>query len=174
MIELDAVSALANGLQGPLKFAGTHYFVLRISACGAAWRASKKEFVWRDPGIWLTPTMCARWAGAPVVVSHPKEGVLDTESFVNTVIGTIVRAFVRDGELLAVARILDSDAAAMLEAGQADTSPAVVLPEDVTEPVILKNGQRWLVERPPTLCDHLAVVPKGVWSQKSGTPGVQN
>jgi hypothetical protein len=174
MIELDIVNALAHGLQSPQNFCGTTYFVLRISACGAAWRASKQEFVWRDPSIWLSPTMCARWAGAPVVVSHPKEGVLDTESFINTVIGTIVRAFGRDGELLGVARIVDADAAAMLEAGQADTSPAVVLPEDVTEPVILKNGQRWLVERPPVLVDHLAVVPRGVWSQKSGAPGVQN
>jgi hypothetical protein len=174
MIELDIVNALANGLQSPQKFCGTTYFVLRISACGAAWRASKNEFVWRDESVWLTPTMCARWAGAPVVVQHPKEGVLDAESFVRTVIGSIVKAFPRDGELLGVARIVDSDAAAMLAAGEADTSPAVVLPGDVTEPMILKNGQRWLVERPPVLCDHLAVVPRGVWSAKSGTPGVQN
>ena len=174
MTELDIVNALANGLQGPQKFCGTTYFVLRISSTGAAWREAKKEFVWRDPSVWLSPIMCARWAGAPVLISHPRDGVVDTEFFVRTVIGSIVKAFVRDGELLGVARIVDDGAAEMLAAGEADTSPAVVLPEDVTEPVILKNGQRWLVERPPTLCDHLAIVPRGVWSAKSGTPGVQN
>jgi hypothetical protein len=118
--------------------------------------------------------MCARWQGAPVVVSHPKNGTLDTESFVKTVIGSICKAFVRDGELLGIARIVDSDAAAMLAEGRADTSPAVVLPSDATEPVVLKDGSRFLVERPPVFVDHLAVVPKGVWSAKSGEPGVQN
>jgi hypothetical protein len=77
--ELDVIDALCNGLQGPQRFAGTHYFVLRISATGAAWRASKNEFVWRDPSIWLSPKMCSRWQGSPVVLQHPKEGLLDTE-----------------------------------------------------------------------------------------------
>jgi hypothetical protein len=92
---------------------------------------------------------------------------------VNTVIGSIVRAFVRDGELLGVARIVDAGAAAMMEAEPVDTSPAVVLPQDI-KPIMLENGERWLVEPPPVLVDHVAVVPRGVWSQKSGTPGVQN
>jgi hypothetical protein len=173
MREIDIVDALANGLQGPQSFCGTTYFVLRITACGAAFRASKNEFVWRDESVWLTPTMCARWAGAPVLISHPRDGVVDTESFVNTVIGSIVRAFVRDGELLGVARIVDANAAAMLETQGADTSPAVVLPETI-KPVVLENGERWLVEPPPVLCDHLAIVPRGVWSQKTGVAGVEN
>ena len=173
-IELDVIEALANGLQSPQRFCGTTFFVLRISSVGAAWRAAKREFVWRLESIWLTPTMCARWQGAPVVVTHPKNNVLDTESFVRTVIGSVVKAFVRDGELWCVARIVDAAAAAMLAEGAADTSPAVVLPEDATKPFTLANGDKWLVERAPILCDHLAVVPRGVWSQKSGIAGVEN
>ncbi len=174
-IELDVIDALANGLQSPQRFCGTTFFVLRISACGAAYRAAKNEFVWRDETIWTSPTMCARWQGAPVVVTHPKNNVLDTESFARTVIGSICRAFVRDNnELWCVARIVDAAAAAMLAEGQADTSPAVILPEDATDPFTLRNGDKWLVERAPLLCDHLAVVPRGVWSQKSGIPGVEN
>jgi hypothetical protein len=174
MTELDVIDSLVAGQQSPRQFCGTVFFVLRISACGAAWRASKNEFVWRDESIWLNPTMCARWRGAPVVWSHPRNGKLDTESFVNTVIGSVVRAFVRDADLMAVARIMDGDAAALLTAGNYDTSPAIVLPPDATEPITLKGGDKLLVERAPIFVDHLAICEKGVWSAKSGAPGVEN
>jgi hypothetical protein len=116
--------------------------------------------------------MITRWQGVRVVWTHPKKGVLDTESFVNTVIGSICRAFVRDGELLGVARILDADAAAMMAQGEYDTSPAIILGEDSPAPIELENGDRLLVERNPTFVDHLAICARGVWS-RGGAPGVE-
>jgi hypothetical protein len=114
MREIDVVDELASGvLESPQRWCGQFYVVLRISSTGCAWRAAKNELCWRDPRTWLSPTMCARWTGAPVILTHPKNGVLDTESFVNTTVGSIVRAFVRGEELLGVARILDGDVAEM-------------------------------------------------------------
>ncbi len=176
MIELDVVNALANGLQAArcnlrartiFRFA---YFCLRWLAM----RFQTREYVWRDPGIWLTPTMCARWAGAPVVVQHPKEGLLDAESFarLRSAASQAVRARCR-GWGNALTTIVEG-AAAMLAAWQADTSPAITLLETI-KPIILENGERWLAHagrRFGRITWQLCREEFGL--KKSGVPGVEN
>lgn len=175
MTEADIVEGLATGvLQGPQRFCGSTFVALRISGTGAAWRPAKAEYVFRDPGIWLTETMANRWLGAPVVLTHPPSGTLDTESFIDTVIGTVVKAFVRGRELWGVARVIDADAAAALAEHALDTSPAVTFDAAQIKPIML-GGDSILIERSPQMIDHLAIVGRGVWTKSSRTPaGVES
>jgi hypothetical protein len=174
--ELDVIAGIRVGvLPSPTRFFNADFFALRISGTGAAWRSNVSEFCWRDPAIWLNDTMCQRWTGAPVILLHPAAQILDSESFAQRVAGSIVCAFVRDAdaELWAIARILDADAAALLASGDADTSPCVVFPPDAPRTFTLAGGESMLVESDPTLCDHLAVCQRGVWSKGLEKSGVE-
>jgi hypothetical protein len=165
MTDADIIEAIASGRdEGPIPFAGSVYFAMRISGTGFAYRPKKEEFGYRDPKIWLTPTMCARWSGAPIVVQHPADDILDGESLADQIIGTIVRAFVRGRELWCAARVINEQAAANLIRYGADTSPAVSFPPEA-KAVTLKQGDRVFFEPSPTTIDHLALVPVGVWSK---------
>lgn len=163
--DADIVAGMVGGLQGPIAHCGSTYFRMRISGVGCAWRPSKQEFAFRDPRGWLTDEMAARWSGAPVIVLHPPGGTVDGETLGRSIVGTVIKAFVDDGELMGVVRIIDEYAAAMIIKYGASTSPAVVFSNDDVAPIELKNGDRILVERNPILVDHLAVTPMGVWDK---------
>jgi hypothetical protein len=163
--DADIIAAMVGGLEGPVTFLGSTFFRLRISGTGCAFRQKQGEFCFRDPRLWLTDSMAMRWAGVPLIVLHPPGGLLDAAAFYDRVIGTIVRAFVDGDELIGVARILDADVAMLLAKYGADTSPSVRFGEGEVEPITLKTGERFLVERDPILCDHLAICPEGVWSK---------
>jgi hypothetical protein len=173
--ELDVARAIASGeLPSPTQFYNAAFYAVRISGTGCAWRESIKEFVWREPKIWLSSQMVERVRGCPVVWQHPKGGTLDSESFASTVVGSIVFAFVRDSELWGVARILDAGAAKLLDTGEFDTSPAVLFGPGANS-VVTVRGERLLVEETPALIDHLAICgapgagAAGVWSKGDET-----
>ena len=171
--DADVIDALSAGLEGPVAFLGSTFFVMRISGTGCAWRAAKGEFAFRDPRLWLTDDMAGRWAGAPCLVLHPASGVVDGESLASQIVGTVVRAFIRDAELMGVVRVIDADAATSLIKFGADTSPSVVFEETDAEPIELSDGSRVLIEGNPKLIDHLAIVERGVWSKGTDARGVE-
>jgi len=173
--ELDVARAIAAGaLASPTTFFNAAFYAVRISGTGAAWREALNEFVWREPRIWLTSEMIERVRGMPVIWIHPKDGMLDTESFARAIIGTIIFAWARGSELWGVARILDADAAKFLDTGDFDTSPGVVFPPDAGETITLADGGKVLIEGDPALIDHLAIVAEGVWTKgREGNSGVE-
>ena len=176
MTELIAAERVATGaVSGPLAYGNSWLLALRISGVGAAYRASRDEFAWREPAAWLSATMMRRCLGLPIVVEHPDSGMLDGQSFRDTVIGVVVWTFVRGDELWAIGRFFDGDVAESITGPQGrftvDTSPSVLFAEGETAAVPLDDGRKLLVEGAPSLIDHLALVVTddgtagGVWSK---------
>jgi hypothetical protein len=172
MNELDVARALADGeLSSPAEFMNSYYWVLRISGTGVAWRESIGEYCLREPAMWLGEEMQRRCLGLPVVMEHPEGGTLNSAEFAQRAVGMIVYSFVRDSDLMGVARILDAAAIEILKEG-ADTSPAVQFQPNSGMRISI-DGKPLLIEGVPALFDHLAIVGKGVWT-RSGLPGVEN
>ena len=175
--ELDVIRGIADGrLPSPQVYYGACYMALRISSTGAAWRSATKEYVWRNPGLWIAPEMAARWLGAPVILQHPASGSLNSESYVRSVIGAVAHAYPRDidgvPELWCIGRLGDLEVADAITKNGADTSPSVRFARDAVNPITLVSGDRWLVERNPVFIDHLAIVERGVWSRGGAPSGV--
>jgi hypothetical protein len=133
----------------------------------------------RDACVWLSDEMVDRVAGLIVIAEHPNTntGVLDGPEFFKRVIGVCLMGFVEADNLMAVVRIIDEGVCEILESGQFDTSPSVVV--DTNNSHVLKVGDDTvLIEDAPLLWDHLAVLDLrdnlGVWS-RGGTepPGVE-
>jgi hypothetical protein len=137
MNELDTALCVASGeLPSPTKLRNSDFVALRLSGTGVAYRASIKEYVFRDPNIWLTDEMRRRFLGLPVIVEHPPSGEMTSKDFGDSAVGLVVVTFVRDEELWGVARIVDSSAAKFIAEGVFDTSPAVAFSGSV-----LPNGE---------------------------------
>jgi hypothetical protein len=174
--ELQVAERIADGtLSSPQQFGASWYWAIRISGVGCAWRESVNEFCWREPAVWLTPEMCMRATGLPVLVDHPERGVLNSPEFAARCVGVTVLGYINDGgdELWAIARILDSGANAILAAGAyEDTSPAVTFAPG-TGVRIDVGGAALLLEPSPMLLDHICLTAKGVWT-RDGQPGVDN
>jgi hypothetical protein len=171
--ELDVAKAVAAGeLPSPSEYGNSKYYRLRISGTGVAWRARHQEFCYRPASIWLAPEMCERVAGLPVVAEHPPGGALDGRSFYERIVGICVLGFLEGDELWAVCRIIDDGAAAILNSGSYDTSPAVTFSSD--QNTILNIGDEpLLLEGNPRHLDHLALVAAGVWNKTGDDPGVE-
>jgi hypothetical protein len=154
--ELQIARALADGeLDSPQEFLNSYYWVLRISGTGVAWRKSVGEYCLREPAMWLSDEMQRRCLGLPVIMEHPTAGILNSAEFGARAVGMIIYSFVRESDLMGVARILDKSAIEILKEG-ADTSPAVQFAPDSGARVEI-DGKPLLVEGVPMLFDHLAV-----------------
>jgi hypothetical protein len=170
--ELEIAEQIARGaLPSPQEFCSSFYWMLRISGTGVAWRASVGEYCLREPDLWLSEEMQRRCLGLPVVMEHPAAGLLDSAEFGARAVGMIVYSFVRESDLMGVARILDAAAIEIL-AGGADTSPAVQFAPNTGARITI-DGKPLLIEGDPMLIDHLAIVSMGVWT-RSAAPGVEN
>ena len=177
MDELQVAQAIARGdLTSPQRFENITWFAMRITGTGRAYRASRKEWVWRDRSLYLNDHFLARCAGLPVVIEHPKKTMLDTTDYANRVVGAVSFAYIKDDEVWCLARINDQSAADLIiEAGESDqdnlsTSPAVVFRDaSVNTKLTAEDGSIILVEGKPSLLDHLAICAQGVWD-KGGAP----
>jgi hypothetical protein len=171
--EFVVAQRIADGtLPSPQQFGASWYWAIRISGTGCAWRESVGEFCIREPSIWLTPEMCSRATGLPVLVDHPEKGVLNSPEFAARCVGVTTYAYVRGDELWAIARILDSGANGILAAGAyTDTSPAVTFAPGTGTRIEI-DGKALLVEPEPMLFDHCSLCSKGVWT-RDGPPGVE-
>jgi hypothetical protein len=175
---------IARGeLDSPQRLGGFALFALRFSGTGTAWRESLGEHVFRPPEQYLSPEMCARIAGVPVIAVHPK-GALDTDAYLRTVIGAIAFGYVAgsDGvlsdtgdELWCIARINDAGAADAMGTGQFSTSPAVLFgPDDGNMTLRLQDGTSILFEGRPSTIDHLAaLIDAGVWDRGGPRAGIR-
>jgi colicin import membrane protein len=172
--ELQVAERIADGtLPSPQVFGNSTYWAIRISGTGAAWRSGQNEFVWREPKVWLTEEMTARATGLPVLVDHPTNGTLNSPEFAARCVGVTTYAYIRGDELWAIARILDSGANEILQAGAyEDTSPAVSFAPG-TGARIDVGGKSLLIEPEPMLFDHICFCARGVWSRDGAPEGVE-
>jgi len=169
--ELQVAERIADGsVPSPQEFGNSTYWAMRISGTGVAWRESVGEYCLREPTLWLSEEMQRRCLGLPVVMEHPAAGLLNSSEFAARAVGMVVYSFVRESDLMGVARILDKSAIEILKEG-ADTSPAVQFAPNTGARITI-DGKPLLIEGVPMLFDHVALCSLGTWT-RDGPPGVE-
>ncbi len=179
MDELDVAKAIAAGdLTSPQKYGNAWLFALRITGTGASYREVLKEYVWRDPKLYMNEHFRERCYGLPVIVEHPDKMMLDTKEYRERNIGMVTYPYLKTNldEVWGVARILDQPAAQYMREHDLSTSPAVVFkPSDGNVKEKLKDGKNHLlIEGKPSLLDHLAICEAGVWDKGGPPSGVDS
>lgn len=174
--ELGIARALSLGLIESPQFIGkVALFAMRITGTGASYRAQLKEYVWRDPSLYLNNEFLQRAQGLPVVVEHPRNNILDGDYYRARVIGAIMLPYIRGEEVWGVVRVQDEVAAKAMNEVQLSTSPAVVFRAGQEgERVTIDGKSSILIETAPALLDHLAICEQGVWDKLNAPTGVAN
>ncbi|HHJ4165356.1 TPA: NUDIX hydrolase [Raoultella ornithinolytica] len=172
--ETDVAALIADGtLSSPQYFYNMWMFAIRVTGTGVTWRSADQEMTFRNPDDYLTPEFLQRVAGVPLIWLHPEKRTLDSDEFTKRVIGTLTNAWVADkGEVWAVARVYDAEAAEIMATRQLSTSPTVKFSE-VAKSIIV-DGQPLLVEPSPELLDHVAICEQGVWDKLLNPTGVKS
>ncbi|SMG37301.1 NUDIX domain-containing protein [Cedecea sp. NFIX57] len=172
--ETEVAALIADGtLSSPQYFINMWMFAIRVTGTGVTWRSADQQMAFRNPDDYLTPEFLQRVAGLPLIWLHPEKNTLDSNEFAKRVIGTLTNSWVADkGEVWAVARVYDAEAAEIMATRQLSTSPTVKFVE-VPKSIIV-DGQSLLVEPSPELLDHVAICEQGVWDKLLAPTGVKS
>ena len=179
MDELGVARAMASGqLSSPQKYENVWLFAIRITGTGISYRHARKEFVWRDPAVYLNDDFLARCNGLAVIWEHPEKSLLNHKEFADRAIGTVMLPYLRDDkpdEVWGIAKIYDEDAARDMCDNVLSTSPAVNFADPTeNDRVTLENGKIMLIEGKPSLLDHIAICAAGVWDKGGPPTGVES
>jgi len=171
---MEIADGIRDGLlQSPTICGNSGYFAVRIFGTGAAYRSGVDEYSWRDPDIYITDEVVRRCNGMPVIFYHPIDGMLDSESFRQQIVGTIILPYIKGEEIWGIARILDEDTINILSNLEMSTSPAVKFARGSgTRKIIIDGAKTLLLEGLPQLIDHLAICEHGVWDKLGEPSGV--
>lgn len=172
--ETEVAALIADGtLSSPQFFINMWMFAIRVTGTGVTWRSADQQMTFRNPDDYLTPEFLHRVAGLPLIWLHPEKNTLDSDEFAKRVIGTLTNSWVADnGEVWAIARVYDAEAAEIMATRQLSTSPTVKFVE-VPKSIIV-DGQPLLVEPSPELLDHVAICEQGVWDKLLAPTGVKS
>ncbi|PLC66072.1 NUDIX hydrolase [Citrobacter sp. L55] len=173
--ETEVAALIADGtLSSPQFFINMWMFAIRVTGTGVTWRSADQQMAFRNPDDYLTPDFLQRVAGLPLIWLHPEKNTLDSNEFAKRVIGTLTNSWVADnGEVWAIARVYDAEAAEIMATRQLSTSPTVKFVE-VPDSIIEIDGQPLLVEPSPELLDHVAICEQGVWDKLLAPTGVKS
>lgn len=173
--ETQVASLIADGaLSSPQYFINMWMYAIRVTGTGVTWRSTDQQMAFRDPENYLTSEFLQRVAGVPLIWLHPEKNKLDSDEFAKRVIGTLTKGWVADnGEVWAIARVYDAEAAEMMATRQLSTSPTVTFSEPQNA-IIKIDGQPLLVEDSPVLLDHVAICEQGVWDKLLDPTGVKS
>ncbi|EFT8080043.1 NUDIX domain-containing protein [Salmonella enterica] len=173
--ETEVATLIADGtLSSPQFFINMWMFAIRVTGTGVTWRSADQQMAFRNPDDYLTPEFLQRVAGLPLIWLHPEKNTLDSNEFAKRVIGTMTNSWVADnGEVWAIARVYDAEAAEIMATRQLSTSPTVKFVE-VPDSIIEIDGQPLLVEPSPELLDHVAICEQGVWDKLLAPTGVKS
>jgi 8-oxo-dGTP pyrophosphatase MutT (NUDIX family) len=176
MDELGVARAMAAGeLTSPQKYENVWLFAIRITGTGAAYRNALDEHVWRDPALYLNDEFLARCNGLAVIWVHPEGALLNSDEFADRVIGSIFLPYISGSDVWGIAKVYDETAAREMTEKQFSTSPGVNFGDpSVNSKIQDQDGTKLLIEGKPSLLDHIAVVPLGVWDKGGPPTGVIN
>lgn len=176
--ELDIAEAMAAGrLASPQKYENLWLFAIRITGTGVAYRHGRKEFVWRDPALYMNERFMKRIMGLATIWEHPEKSLLNGKEFTKRAVGAVMLPYLRPdlNEVWAIARIHDEEAAREMDQTQLSTSPAVNFADPTeNDRVRLDGGKVMLIEGDPSLIDHIAICPHGVWDKGGDPTGVES
>lgn len=149
---------------------------LRITGTGVSYRSAHKEYVWRDPSIYMNTEFLERCSGLEVIFRHPKKTMLNTDEYLDRTVGSIFVPYLKPEieEVWGIAKIRDMNAAKLLATEEMSTSPGVLCLGDKIE---VPDGRQMLIEEKPTLLDHLAILAPGeagVWDKGLPVSGVDS
>jgi len=173
--ETEVAALIADGtLSSPQFFINMWMFAIRVTGTGVTWRSADQQMAFRNPDDYLTPEFLQRVAGVPLIWLHPEKNKLDSDEFAKRVIGTLTNSWVADnGEVWAIARVYDAEAAEIMATRQLSTSPTVTYSE--MQDSIIKNrrsasiGGRFPgIARPRCNCE------QGVWDKLLAPTGVKS
>lgn len=173
--ERDAAISMASGLSpSPLQYENSWLYAIRITGTGASYRVGLKEYVWRSPEVFLTDEFVARCNGLPVILVHPEQSLLNDEEWASRAVGTVIYPYRQGDEVWGVARIFDGELVEAMRTGSLSTSPGVRFsdPEQLASMQI--DEEALTIEGKPSLVDHIAIVPAGVWDKGGEPSGVRN
>lgn len=174
MDELGVARAMAAGqLTSPQRYQNMWLFDIRITGTGHAYRNGIKEHVWRDPALYLTDDFLARCSGLTVIWVHPEKSLLNSKEFANRVIGSCFIPYIKGDDVWSIVKIYDQEAAEDMATQDLSTSPGVLLGGGDDVKVEYEDGSVLLKEGKPTLLDHIAIVPAGVWDKGGDPSGIR-
>jgi hypothetical protein len=178
MDERDVAKAIIAGELTSPQYYTKHLMLiaLRITGTGVSYRSQHKEYVWRDPALYMNDAFLERCQGLEIIFRHPKKTMLNTDEYKDRTVGSIFIPYLKseDEEVWGIAKIRDMDAAALLEHEEMSTSPGVLC---VGPKIEADDGRVMLLEDEPTLLDHLAILAPGeagVWDKGQGLNGVES
>lgn len=179
MDELGVARAMAAGqLASPQRYENVWLFAIRITGTGIAYRHNRKEFCWRDPSIYMTDDFLARCNGLDVIYEHPEKSLLNHDEFHDRKVGAIFLPYFRadkPDEVWGIAKIRDDDVAKEMQENPMSTSPAVNFADPTAnERIKLDDGKVMLIEGKPSLLDHVAICPAGVWDKAGPPTGIES
>lgn len=179
MDELGVARAMAAGqLASPQRYENVWLFAIRITGTGVSYRHNRKEFVWRDPAIYLNDEFLARCNGLDVIWEHPEKALLNHDEFHDRKVGSVFLPYLRadkPDEVWAIAKIRDDDAAKEMLEGVLSTSPCVNFADPTeNDRIQLEDGRIMLIEGKPSLLDHIAICARGVWDKGGEPTGVES
>jgi hypothetical protein len=162
---------VAGELDSPQRYMNVALFAIRITGTGVAYRTAHKEFVFREPALYLNDDFLARCNGLTVIAEHPEKASLDSKEFSDRTVGSIFIPYIKGNEVWGIAKIYDGTCAQIMSENQLSTSPTVVFrdPKKDNSVVKLDGGETLLIEGVPALLDHVAICIQGVWD-KGGPP----
>lgn len=171
MNELDLARAIRDGvLTSPQHYENVWLFAIRITGTGMAYRTGLQEVAVRDPADYLNEDFLERCQGLPVILHHPKNIILDSKEYEDRNVGSIMLPYIKGNEVWGIAKVMDEATAKMMLSMPLSTSPAVAWRDANTEVEI--NGTKYLIEGKPSLLDHVAICPQGVWDKGGDPTGV--
>lgn len=181
--ELDIARAMVRGeLASPQYYENVALFLIRITGTGFSYRGGLKEHVYRHPDEYLTQDFLDRCQGLPVIMQHPDAKTLNTEEFRERSLGSVVVPFITNeqpqlglppNEVWGVGKIYDLEAAKLMAEEKLSTSPGVVFRNrNGMGKITFEDGAKLSVEDAPTLLDHIAVCPNGVWDKGEPPNGI--
>lgn len=174
--ELDLARMMAAGdIVSPQTYKNVTLFAIRITGTGTAYRGGDiDEYAYRDPRDYLNDDFLARCNGLSVIFEHPESKRLTSDEFASRIVGSIMLPYIKGDEVWGIAKIYDDATIELIRAGEvSSTSPMVVIGDDSY--FIQLDGQaKLLIEKNPSLLDHIAICARGVWDKGGEPAGIEN
>lgn len=144
-------SVLAARLS-PVKYLDSWLVNVRITGTGAVIRDGHVYI--RDKEHYACDDFIKACLGLPVVIGHPKSVFLDAKKYSDSVIGSIVDAYICGDDIMGIARVF---ADKIPDTNEISTSPTVVFS--------YSNEAGITFENEPVYIDHIALCYEGVWDK---------